>query len=78
MGLYIMALILYMYSKHGLLMYTGPMMYVDRRVSAYVLFSEWSILKRPSDHENPSQNIDETCLYRAKVAESWHSRGVRI
>ena len=43
-------------------MYTGSMMYFDRRVSADVLFGQWSILMQPSHHENLSQNIDETCL----------------
>ena len=67
-----------MYSKRGLLMYTGPMMYFDRRLSAYALFGEWSILTRLADHENPSQNIDEACLCRAKVDKPRHPRGMRI
>ena len=35
-------------------MYTGRMMYFERRLSAHVLLGEWSILTRPSDHENNS------------------------
>ena len=70
MDRYFMKPTLYMYSKHGLMMYTGSMMYFDRRVSAYAFFGEWSILTRPSDHENPGQNIDETCLCRAKSGQT--------
>ena len=41
-------------------------------------FGEWSILTQLSDYENPSQNIDETCLCRAKVAKPRHPGEVRI
>ena len=79
MGRYIMELILYHVFKARFAdMYTGPMMYFDRRVSAFVLFGEWSILTRPSDNENPSQNIDEMCLCPAKVAKPRHPHGVKI
>ena len=78
MGRYIMELTVYHAFKHGLLVYTGSMMYFDRRVSMYVHFGEWSILTLPSGHENPSQNIDEMCLCWARVAKTRHPSGVRI
>ena len=51
--------------------YTHRMMYFDWRVSP---FCERSNLTWPSDHGNPSQNIDDTCLCRAKVAKPRHPR----
>ena len=43
-----------------------------------VLFGEWSILTRQSQHENPSENIDETCLCQQKVAKPRYPCGVKI
>ena len=59
-----------MYTKHGLLMCTDPMMYFDRRVSAYVLFGEWSILIM--------KTWVKTSTKRISVRQKWPNHGTPV